>query len=261
MADDSRKYSLAYAEALVPSLRDTFQSLGEDFRGRKILDFGCHWGYFARDLLQTQGAREVHGVDIRPHWENVTDVDLAAVGGLKLFAGDVLTLPALQGETYDAIVSAGTLFLLTPPQLEAVLTWFYDHLAPGGFAIFNTRTVFARSAFDVHTSFGKDVPIPHLLFPRRILDDYLEAQGKPKTRTMIPYCAATWLMVYRCAGFTIEKARRHGNDIPPDIAGHYMDRLGWHDPQEFACGEISALLRKPAVPPDLAAIAAAKGDA
>lgn len=254
MADAPFKYTGEYAESLLPSLRRTFDAFGQDFTGKKILDFGCHWGYFAKDLL-ARGAREVHGMDIIPHWNEVTDINLGSVPGLKLFAGDILTLPELQSETYDIIVSSGTLFLLSPPQLEAVLAWFYDHVAPGGVAILNTRTVFARSGFDSHVNFGKDVPIPHLLFPRRILDGYLASQNRPRTRDMISYCATTWLTTFRCAGFDIEQVTRHGNDIPPEMLAQFQDRLGWHDEQEVNSGEVTALLRKPASPPDIQSIA------
>src|ERR1700761_5944895 len=106
--DKAFKLTQAYADPIITSLRSIYDVFGQSFEGRKVLDFGCHWGYFARHLLMSQRAREVHGVDVIPLWEAVTELDLTAIEGLKLFAGDILTLPELQRESYDMIVSSGT---------------------------------------------------------------------------------------------------------------------------------------------------------
>ncbi|MBV8888190.1 MAG: class I SAM-dependent methyltransferase [Alphaproteobacteria bacterium] len=246
---DDPKRSAAVARALW----DNFSQLKVDFAGRRVLDFGCKAGDFCRCALTEGRARTVHGVDGEPHWESAGR-DRPELENVSLFAGDLLIVPELQNEHYDIITSTGSLFLLRPEQVEPVLAWFFDHLVPGGQLLVTTRTIFSYQNGDLHRDLH--TPIPHLLFSAAILDDYLASRGSAATaRALLPYCAATWLMLFHDAGFDIRHVLRHESDIPDEILERFMDKLSWYDRRELRTSAITVLLQRASEAPQISDLA------
>lgn len=250
---ENTKYTLEYGETVAQKLWNAFEGFGVSFEGAKVFDFGCHWGYFCRHILKAGKAAQADGFDIMSHWDMVEEADVRDLPGLRLFSGELETVPEIQAERYDVIVTAGTLFLLPPEVLERTLRWFYDHLKPGGHLLARTRTVFSHVGGDLHARNIRS-EAAHLLFPRRVIDQYLAQRNEYTAPTNLPYCAATWLMIYRCAGFEIEQVVRNTTGLDEAVYERHADRFHWYDEQELHTGEVLAKLRRPLEDPDLQSI-------
>ena len=245
---ESHKYTVTWGRDTAEQLWDNYSSMGVNFTGKRLLDFGCAWGYLCL-LALDRGCSHVVGVDIHPHWEKLDDKAVLARKGLSLIAGDLLTLDSLQGERFDVVVSSGTLFLLNSEYLDRVLQWFYDHLNPGGEALLRTRCITAKSFNDLGSRLT--VPGAQLLFSRRALDGVLMKKGYRNPKSHVGYIGSTWIMACRAAGFDVMKVKRHSNsDVVRTAAAHYA-KTRWLDPAEVATGEISLHLRKPLQGDDL----------
>jgi hypothetical protein len=97
-----------------------FPVLDERFEGRwrkiRCLDMACHQGWFAMQAA-LRGAREVHGVDVRPeHIERARLVaELADLDNAAFERGDLFDLdPDAQG-TFDLTLFLGILYHLEDP--------------------------------------------------------------------------------------------------------------------------------------------------
>ena len=236
---------------IAQSLWDSYRALGIEFSKRRLLDFGCSWGYFCALALQ-RGCSQVVGVDIRAHWlsrEDAIDLDSP---DLRLYEGNILDISDLQAATFDLIVSSGTLFLLDSEYLDQVLRWFFKRLVPGGEAAFRTRCITAKSYNDLGSRLN--VPGAQLLFSRRMIDQVLNGKGVAAPKFHVPYTGATWIMACRCAGFEVVDVRRHGNRDVVGFASQHPQKLQWIDPLEVATGEITVRLKKPLETRDLSTL-------
>jgi hypothetical protein len=233
------------------SLWNSYTGMGVDFTNTRLLDFGCAWGYFCRLALE-RGCSLAVGVDIQAHWARVEDQAYLDHPGLRLHDGDILSLDALAQDTFDVIVSSGTLFLLDSEYLDKVLAWFFEHLAPGGEALLRTRCMTAKSYNDLGTRLN--VPGAQLLFSRRIIDDVLTRKGHAELKSHLSYTGATWILACRGAGFEVVDVKRHSNDDVVRMAAGHRSKTRFIEPLELKTGEIMMHLRKPIEVRDLSGI-------
>lgn len=245
------KRTLAWGDEQAGKLfRNTLARFNVRWEGMVTLDFGCSWGYLAKYLAEHQRVKRSYGVDLFKLWEMLSDDwSPGRVPNLELYAGDILTIPQLQDVRFDRIVTFGTFMLISPTKLHDILLWMYDHLVPGGECIFRTRTFFSYCGGDLHNELRS--PVPHLLYPRRIIDAYLAEKGRPASREMNPMCAASYLMLYRRCGFELLDAHRVKNPLDESVYAAHADKLSIFDPQELRTTEVMAHLRRPAAAPDL----------
>lgn len=216
-----------------------------EWQDKTVLDFGCAWGYVPRMLVERRGAACCHGVDIHAHWERMPDQDRPdRVEGVRLYKGVYDEIEELREVELDVAVSSGTLFLLTPSELDHLLGWFYERLRPGGVCLFNLRTNLSYAGDDVHDHIT--APFPHLLFSRRVLNHNFEARGKEPVRYMSPACTATYLMQFHRAGFELVQVRRYPNPFEESVYEEHADKLGFYEPGEMRTSQFDAFLRKPA---------------
>lgn len=244
VAERSDKLTPAYGAAQSESLWNGFLARFDvSWSGATVLDWGCSWGYLLRRLVDVHGVGRAIGVDIREAW---AEAPAELLAGLELHAGDIRRLPDLQELQADVIVSVGTMFLLAPTDVQGVLSWFRAHLRPGGLAVLSTRTFLSHAGGDLHRRLS--TPYPHLLFPRRVIDAELTADGGAPSRYMNPSCGATYLMQYQRAGFEILDARRRSNPGLAPVLERFGDKLEPLDAQELDTNELQVLLRRPAQP-------------
>jgi hypothetical protein len=190
-----------------------------EWRGARVLDFGGASTAFAELLLEQAAAGEVH-VALPAGSAPAAPTDPAR---LRRCAGDVLESAEFRDAVYDVVCSSGALAFLAPDHFERTLSWFWDRLRAGGVALLRTRTVFYDDAG------GRP---------------YLRA---PEAATVLPYCAATYLMYYRAAGFEILQADR----VPGETSKNGPAAASPYDPVEHGTRELIALLRRPAAPLDI----------
>jgi len=245
------KLTLEYGERASELWKHTFSRFEIDWTGKKVLDFGCLWGYLSKFLVENKEVSEAYGVDILPIWEHMSDVwDYKSIPNLHLLAGNIVELEELQDMKFDIFTSAGTMFLLSPSTLEEVLIWMYNHLHPGGSAVFRTRTFFSHMGGDLHND--TKVPLPHLLFPRHIIDDFLqEASGFP-SGYMSPMSSASYLMLFHRVGFEIIDVVKFSSGVKDkDVYSMFQDKLWFYNKDELNTGEIIVHLKKPIVERDI----------
>lgn len=230
------------------------QLLWDDFLGRfelewegsTVLDFGCGAGYTPMYLLERAGVAEAHGVDLHPVWEAMADgfrPDM--LPGIRLHCGDVLELGELQRLRFDVIVSSETVSMLEPTRLMRVLHWFYDHLKPGGHCLIQTRT------FAHHDAAGlgaRAAPLAHLLFGEREIRAFLGRAASDTPRYANPSCAATYLVQFARAGFTIERVERLQDGVDEPLLIEHAAKLRWIDPEELRTSGLTVHLRRPVMP-------------
>ena len=236
-----QQYSSDWGIKVADSLWENYRSLGADFRGKRILDFGCAWGYMCIRAMD-EGACCCVGVDILPHWEKLENQSLLARSGMRLICGDLLESDELQSMTFDIILSSGTLFLLDSVYLDKVLGWFCDHLVPGGEAFLRTRCVTAKAFNDLGSRLS--VPGAQLLFSRRAINKVLTNKGVVAIKSHLGYTGATWIMACRSAGFDVVNVRRHGNADVVATAASHAAKTRWINQLEIATGEITQHLGK-----------------
>jgi Methyltransferase domain len=254
------KLTAAWGERQAREVWDDF--LGKhpvDWRGKTVLDFGCYWGHVGMHLLAEHEVGAVHGVDIQPVWEwLLDDTRPAQTDNLHLHEGNLLELSALREQRFDIVVSTGTLMLVPPTELHDILAWFLDHLPPGGDCLIDTRTFLSPKGGDLQNQVA--APFPHLLFSRRIIDEHLQRHGKGVPRYTNPFCAATYLTLYRRVGFDIVSVERVRDEPPDGALERFADKLSWYEPTELATARLQAHLRKPHRPDDLTGLLRAEGD-
>jgi trans-aconitate methyltransferase len=212
------------------------------WRGARVLDFGCSWGYVLRLLMDEQGTSSVHGVDTSAVWEQLADP--ALVADLSLHAGEIDAVPALQDERFDVILTSGTLMLLRPTRQYEVLRWMREHLTPGGSLLVATRTYLSHAGADQHAVLRS--PLPHLVFGEPAINDLLGRRGTKPLRYMNPSCGATYLTLFRRVGFELVDVRRTDNTALEAARAAYPGRLDHFDDLELGTSEIHAHLRRPA---------------
>lgn len=245
------KYSANWGMELAERLWSNYKAMGADFKGKRVLDFGCAWGYMCMLCIE-EGASSCVGVDILPHWDKLEDRSLLDRDGLHLICGDLLVAEELQTMSFDMILSSGTLFLLDSTYLDKVLEWFCDHLVPGGDAFLRTRCVTANSFNDLGSRLS--VPGAQLLFSRRVVNQVLAEKGFQECKSHLGYSGATWIMACHGAGFDVIDVLRHSNKAVVSTATKHVAKTKWMSPLEMATGEITLHLRKPLQQPDLVSI-------
>lgn len=236
------KLNVEWGEKQALRLWNTLHVFNLDWKGKTILDFGCSWGYLDKFLIEQQGVATSYGVDIDPIWK-LMDATVYTEPKLKLFSGNILEIPDIQDITFDIIVTSGTLMLIPPTTQYNILKWFYEHLKPGGYCIIGTRSYLSQNGGDLQWEIK--TPLPHLLFSRKIIEDYLTSKNKPISRYMSPLCAASYLTLYHRVGFNLFEARRVYNSLDESVYQQFSDKLGFYDPQELRTTELITLLHKP----------------
>ena len=137
-----------------------------------------------------------------------------------------------------------------PPTLEEVLIWIYNHLNPGGSAVFRIHSVFSHIGADL----GNDtkVPIPHLLFPRHIIDDFLQETSGSSSRYTSPMSSSSYLMLFHRVGFEIiDVVKLSGGIKDKDTYAMFQDKLWFYSKDELNSGGIIVHLKKPIIERDI----------
>ncbi len=234
---------------IAESLWNRYLEFGIDYKDKNILDFGCASGHLCRHALK-QGVKTADGVDIYPHWKKLSDESLTKLSGLTLYQSeDIANIPEIQSKKYDFILSSGTLFLLNSEYLEKVLSWFYEHLNPGGVALLRTRCFSSKGFNDLSSTFS--FYGSQFLFSRRILEKYINNQDPKRVRNHICYTKATWLMCISGAGFKIEDLKTSSDyDYWKYLVDH-REKLSLIHPSELGLGEILVYAKKPEANPEL----------
>jgi hypothetical protein len=233
------------------SLWSSYVDMGVSFSGKRLLDFGCAWGYLCL-LALDRGTTSAVGVDLFPAWERLADRGLVERPGLQLRSGHLDAIEDIQGNEFDLIVSSGTLFLLDSQYLERTLAWFYDHLVPGGEALLRTRCVTAKSFNDLGTRLN--VVGAQLLFSRKDVNAVLHEKGYKEPKSHLPYTGSSWIFSCRGAGFDVVNVRRFSNGEVERTAASHRSKTRFVEPSELATGEIMMHLRKPPSRRDLRAL-------
>lgn len=246
-AEERYRLTRELAEQWGQLLWDEFLGRFElEWEGSTVLDFGCGAGYTPMYLLERAGVAEAHGVDVHPVWEAMADgFHPQMLPGIRLHCGDVLELGELQRLRFDVIVSSETVSLLEPTRLMRVLHWFHDHLKPGGHCLIQTRT------FAHHDGAGlgqRAAPLAHLLFGERELRAFLGRTASDTPRYANPSCAATYLVQFVRAGFTIERVERLQDGIDEPLLSEHAAKLRWIDPEELRTSGLAVHLRRPVMP-------------
>jgi 2-polyprenyl-3-methyl-5-hydroxy-6-metoxy-1,4-benzoquinol methylase len=254
LAEHGEKLTAVWGERQAREVWDDFLSKqAVDWKGKTVLDFGCYWGHVGMQLLSEQDVGAVHGVDIEPVWEWLTDgTRPAQTDNLHLHEGNLLELPELQDQRFDIVVSTGTLMLIPPTELRQILGWFLDHLEPGGDCLIDTRTFFSPLGADLHKQVN--APLPHLLFSRRIIADHLERHARGTAAYTNPFCAATYLTLYRRVGFEIVSVDRVMDLKDDPVYDRFADKLSMYERTELMTSRLQTHLRKPAEPEDLSGL-------
>lgn len=247
---ESHKYDHDQSLTKAGNLVAFYDSFGIEWRGKDVLDFGCHWGYVPLLLAEQRGAASVTGVDIEAHWDTYASLSGRANPALhdriRLLAGDILELPELEGATFDLITTAGTLFILEIDYLERVIEWFYDHLRPNGRLLVRTRTILSHNACD-YMNVVPTVPYAHLLFPDHELTRYGVA-----VKSRVPFSGSTYIMMLHHHGFRIEDVKRENNKRFKWVRRHHAPKTSPYDAQELSTHNIGIAACKPAEPFPLA---------
>ena len=217
-----------------------------EWEGSIVLDFGCGAGYTPMYLVERAGVAEAHGVDLHPVWEAMADgFRPEMLPGIRLHAGDVLDVSALQRLRFDVIVSSETLSLLKPTYLMRVLHWFYDHLKPGGHCLIQTRTFAHQDGIGLGE---RSAPLAHLLFSEREIRAFLGRAASDHEHYANPSSAATYLLQFIRAGFAIERVERLRDGIDEQLLQEHAAKLRWIDPEELGTSGLAVDLTRPLMP-------------
>jgi SAM-dependent methyltransferase len=210
----TRAWGDRVAASLYGGLMDPF---GISVAGMRVLDFGCHWGYFGKRLLEQHGAVRVDGVDSVPRWQQMADgYDPRDVDGLYLHAVTTLDeAEELRDATFDFVFSSGVLHLLPPSDARAALEWMATHVRVGGEGVFNIPSYLGRLAGGIPRELGVDRA--HLLFATDTLNELMRRRGLRPLPYRNPSCAATWLVLLQRVGFDILAVRRRESVVPRPV--------------------------------------------
>jgi len=125
----------------------------EDFRGKRILDFGCGSGASTMILNRMLNGAEIHGVELDPKLLSIARARATHYGTdperLRL-APDGNTLPGNLG-TFDTVVLSAVWEHLLPMERPAVLKQIWSVLRPGGYLFLN-QTPNRFSPLESHTT-------------------------------------------------------------------------------------------------------------
>lgn len=119
--------------------------LGEEIKGKKILDAGCATGYLSRKLAKKGGV--VTGVDISSKMIKIAE-ELTIDGSLniKYYSMSIHDLTGLEEGYFDILVS--NYVLMDAPDVDATINSFYRVLKKDGRAIIViTHPCFPQSKF------------------------------------------------------------------------------------------------------------------
>ena len=245
--EEPEKLTLEWGDRQAKAIWDEMFSRFElEWEGKSVLDFGCMWGYFCRFLLEEQKVRESVGIDILPKWEDLSDEwNYQGVENLELFAGDILDIKEIQGRKFDIITTAGTIFLLSPTYLEGVLNWMYDHLAPGGSLVLQTRTFFSYNGGDLHNI--TSIPFPQVIFSRPVIEKFIPG----RERILNPMSATAFLMLFRRTGFEIINFRKGSGINEAEHIDMFRQKTWYYTERDLNTGDIFVHLKKPKLERDL----------
>ena len=155
-------------ESALDTLRVVFPDIDKEIAGKRVIDFGCGWGYQAV-AYALAGAKSVVGVEID---ETLAQRSIARVAQYGL-AGKVRIAATLTDEIEggDIIVSQNSFEHFTAP--EAILAQLKRSLAPGGRIYINFGPPWYAPK-GAHMGFFCNVPWIQLVFSERTI---LEARS------------------------------------------------------------------------------------
>jgi cyclopropane fatty-acyl-phospholipid synthase-like methyltransferase len=244
---DAHKYIQDEGMSIASRLIDTFENQDVDWTNKDVLDFGCHWGYVPIFLAANREVNSVTGIDIQAHWdvyEKIRGETIESADNVNLIADDLLTCSELQNQTFDIIITAGTLFTLTIDYLEQIVDWFFDHLKPGGQVLVRTRNILSYNGSDYMSSIKK-IPYAHLLFPEHELARYIRDHNLHKPEKYVPFAGSTYIMLFKQAGFEIRNVQRIKNQYFEWLLENHAAKVAPYDLQELNTTELIIDGRKP----------------
>jgi len=126
--DNSKSYSQNPKE-----IRKFFNHYFSDkeIKGKKILDAGCRVGDYSV-ILAEKGAKGVVGVDLSEECIKVANDRYKTNKKLRFFQGDISNLKKLKDSEFDVVVCVGTIFYLSPENMEKALNEFVRVTKPNG---------------------------------------------------------------------------------------------------------------------------------
>jgi cyclopropane fatty-acyl-phospholipid synthase-like methyltransferase len=151
------------------------------------------------------------------------------------------------GETrFDLVVSVGALGRIAPTALDLLLESLYERVRAGGYVLLSAASFLSRRGAGVETPLT--TPLAHILFPRRIIEQHLAGRGMPQARYASPLCGASYVTLFRRAGFELLDARRVGDELDAAVYERFADKLDVYDRRELREPVLTALLQRPEAP-------------
>lgn len=174
----------------------------------------------------------------------VSDTSAESANALRLKCGaaelDVVTPPAkLEDRSYDLALVADILHRLAPTAVYELFRAVCEHLRPGAECLVETRTFLHPAGGGLGDRLR--TPYAHLAFARDAVEEYYSGRGWPAPVWANPMCRATYFVLFRRAGLTLEEV--HVERTRPL---QFADKLRWYDTEELEAGWFRARLRRPA---------------
>lgn len=243
----THKYKREFGMDLARNLMKLYEKFNINWSQADVLDFGCHWGYFPLYLSENKEIRSVVGIDTIDHWNIFERIHSEALGlndKVKLKADDLLTSTEFKDQEFDVIHTSDTLSVLSIDYLEEVVTWFYDHLKPGGCLLANCRTILSHNAEDYQAIFKKN-PFIHLLLSKNQLSDVQKDFDSPNFNpNCVPYSGSTYIMLFKQAGFEIDHVERIKNPHLDWLISNHKNKINSYDSLELSTHEIIICCKK-----------------
>ncbi len=178
----------------------TLRTLLPPLAGRRVVDLGCGFGWFARWAVE-EGAESVLGLDLSANMLDRARSDTPTAGPVTYRQVDLDRL-ALDGAAFDLAYSSLTLhYLVDLPRFLAVV---HDALVPGGAFVFSAEhpilTAPSHPAFVDGPGGGRVWPLDGYLDEGPFTTDWL-AEGVEKQHRTV----ATYVNDLVGAGFTVDR--------------------------------------------------------
>jgi SAM-dependent methyltransferase len=175
----------------------TLRSMLPDLAGKRVVDLGCGFGWFAR-WARSAGAAEVLGLDVSANMlARAREMTSDAAIGYRQADLETLELPSA---AFDLAYSSLTLHYLV--NLGGLLAMLHRSLVPGGQFVFSAE----------HPLYTE--PGPDYLEEGPRTTDWLAPGVVKQHRTL-----ATYLNLLIAAGFTLRRVEEWG-PTPAEIAAH-----------------------------------------
>lgn len=229
----------SHEDELLSLFREVLLGTIPDFKLTTVLRLGVEVGDVAQSLFD--GGTVYHASNI----EALINGKLNGAGAPQphLAASINEQLSEIDQLSFDAIVSLEDLIFISPTKLHHVFSWFYNHVKAGGYCLLSSSTFLSRDGAALSSILK--TPFAHLLFPKRVIEDYLRNSGKSPPRYVNPLCAASYLTLSRRIGFEIVAANRLAEELVDLSVKEMGDKLHIYDSDELQTKKLYLLMRKP----------------